>query len=250
MMLSVRLEWQKARRKRLWRIALGMAAVQGLWLAWAVRSMTPADAAQGFLGSLYQFPMINAIVMPVLIAVLMSRLCDMEHRGGGFKQLFPLQPAGRLFDAKLVLGGLYLLAVTALQLGSMLLVGRWKGFGDTLLPSYAALYLLGQFSVSMLLALMLEGLSIRCRNQFVPLAAGLILGFLGLMSMNLSYALMHLSPASYYGLLSTVAMTWDRATRVVTYFHRPFAWGDLAVVWAAFAALYLWIRRSFARMEV
>ena len=116
MRLWLSVEWRKARRRRLWLPLAALVAMQGLWLAWAVRGMDAAEAAQGYLGCLYQLPMMNAIVMPVAAAVLVSRLCDMEHRGDSFKQLFTMQPAHGLFDAKLVLGGAWLLAAVVGQL--------------------------------------------------------------------------------------------------------------------------------------
>ena len=90
MRLWLSVEWRKARRRRLWMPVAALVAMQGLWLAWAVRGMDAAEAAQGYLGCLYQLPMMNAIVMPVAAAVLVSRLCDMEHRGDAFKQLFKI----------------------------------------------------------------------------------------------------------------------------------------------------------------
>ena len=219
MRLWLSVEWKKARRRRLWLPVAALVAMQGLWLAWAVRGMDMQEAAQGYLGCLYQLPMMNAIVMPVAAAVLVSRLCDMEHRGDTFKQLFTM-------------------------------VGAWKGFTDVLTAGDALCYLGGQFLVSLFLALLLEVLALRYKNQFIPLAAGLILGFLGLMSMFFPPAVMRLSPAAYYGLLSNVRMVWDQDTRVVTYFRQPFSWGDLGLLAAAMAVLYLWGRRDFVNREV
>ena len=145
-----------------------LVAMQGLWLAWAVRGMDAAEAAQGYLGCLYQLPMMNAIVMPVAAAVLVSRLCDMEHRGDAFKQLFTMQPAHGLFDAKLVLGGAWLLAAVVGQLAAIRLVGSWKGFTDALTTGDVLCYLGGQFLVSLFLALLLQVLALRFKNQFVP----------------------------------------------------------------------------------
>ena len=179
MRLWLSVEWRKARRRRLWLPVAALVAMQGLWLAWAVRGMDAAEAAQGYLGCLYQLPMMNAIVMPVAAAVLVSRLCDMEHRGDAFKQLFTMQPAHGLFDAKLVLGGAWLLAAVVGQLAAIRLVGSWKGFTDALTTGDVLCYLGGQFLVSLFLALLLQVLALRFKNQFIPLAAGLILAFWG-----------------------------------------------------------------------
>ena len=166
MRLWLSVEWRKARRRRLWLPVAALVAMQGLWLAWAVRGMDAAEAAQGYLGCLYQLPMMNAIVMPVAAAVLVSRLCDMEHRGDAFKQLFTMQPAHGLFDAKLVLGGAWLLAAVVGQLAAIRLVGSWKGFTDALTTGDVLCYLGGQFLVSLFLALLLQVLALRFKPPF------------------------------------------------------------------------------------
>ena len=71
-----------------------------------------------------------------------------------------------------------LLAAVAGQLAAIRLVGAWKGFSDALTMGDVLCYLGGQFLVSLFLALLLQALSLRYKNQFIPLAAGLILGFL------------------------------------------------------------------------
>ena len=65
------------------------------------------------------------------------------------------------------------------QLAAIRLVGAWKGFTDVLTIGDALCYLGGQFLVSLFLALLLEVLALRYKNQFIPLAAGLILAFWG-----------------------------------------------------------------------
>ena len=59
MRLWLSVEWKKARRRRLWLPVAALVAMQGLWLAWAVRGMDMQEAAQGYLGCLYQLPMMN-----------------------------------------------------------------------------------------------------------------------------------------------------------------------------------------------
>ena len=49
MRLWLSVEWKKARRRRLWLPVAALVAMQGLWLAWAVRGMDMQEAAQGYL---------------------------------------------------------------------------------------------------------------------------------------------------------------------------------------------------------
>ena len=107
-------------------------------------------------------------ILIVAAAVLVSRLCDMEHRGDTFKQFFTMQPAHGLFDAKLVLGGAWLLAAVVGQLAAIRLVGSWKGFTDALTTGDVLCYLGGQFLVSLFLALLLQVLALRFKTSSSP----------------------------------------------------------------------------------
>lgn len=247
---AFRLECLKARRKHFWLIALSMTAVQGLWLGWATRSFRAEQLSQGYMVCLYQFPMINTIVMSVLLSVLMSRMCDMEHRGSTLKQLFTMQPAGALFDAKFLLGAAHLAAVTVLQLLTIWLVGRWRGFADAISASQGAYFLLGQLATGLLLLVIMELLCLKFHNQFIPMALGLILAFAGLMSSFFSPMLMRLCPSAYYSLFLTSSYVWNEATHSATYFAVPFSWGDFALLCAVFGALYGFGRRAFIKREV
>ncbi|MEI3249092.1 MAG: hypothetical protein V8R95_01415 [Faecalibacterium sp.] len=52
----------------------------------------PGELANGYSALLYSIPVIEAILMPVLMAVLASRLWDMEVKGSTAKAA--LHPAG------------------------------------------------------------------------------------------------------------------------------------------------------------
>lgn len=249
-MLAFRLEVQKARRRRYWLMALAPAAGQGLWLAWGVSRYRAEQLLQGYASALQQFPVLNTIVMPVLIAVLVSRMCDMEHCGHTFKQLFTMQRPAALFNAKLALCAAYLAAVTLLQGAVILLVGRLRGFLDAPPAEHFAYFLLSQLSVGLLLAALLQGIALRFHNQFVTLAAGLVLGFLGLMCGFFPPAVQRLTPVAYYLRLETIGYAWDGATRVSTFFSLPFSWADYALLWAMFGAVYALGRGAFVRREV
>ena len=129
-MLAFRLEMKKARHMRYWLMALALATGQGLWFSWVVSKSQAEQLRQGYMGALQQFPVINTIVMPVLIAVLVSRMCDMEHCGHTFKQLFTMQRPAALFNAKLALCAVYVAAVTVMQGAVILLAGHMRGFLD------------------------------------------------------------------------------------------------------------------------
>ncbi len=249
-MKALKLEFYKARRKRYWLIAAAISAVQALWLIWGLRNMDASQLAQGYLHSLYQFAVLNSIVLPVMTGVLVSRMCDIEHKGSALRTLFTMQPSGSLFDAKFFCAGIHLAAVVGFQIATILMVGQIKGF-STPKPAGALVWYFGsQLLCSLFLALFLQILALRHINQFIPLSAGLITGFLGLMAMFFPEGVMRLVPSAYYGLLSPVHMDWNRAARTVSYYQVPFPIMDCMLLTAALVILYWFGRKQFMKREV
>ena len=249
-MKALLLECYKSRRKRLLLIVLAMAAVTFLWTAVGLRKMDDADRAAGYAYCLYQTPLLNAILLPVFISVLVTRLCDMEHKGNALKTLFTMEKPGGLFAAKFVLTGLYLLLSVVLQAASFLLIGRMYGFTEAPPVPDLLLYVLSQWLVSLFLALVVQILSLRYINQFIPLVCGLIGGFLGLMALFFPPAVMRLVPSAYYGLLSTVRMDWDPATRFTEFYYVPFPVWDCLLLTAVGVAVYILGAVRFRKREV
>lgn len=244
------LECYKARRRCLVLIVLAMAAVTFLWMSVGLNKMDEADRAAGYACCLYQAPLLNAIMLPVFISVLVTRLCDMEHKGNALKSLFTMETPGSLFSAKLSLVGLLLLLAVVLQAASFLLTGCIFGFMEPAPINDLLLYVFSQWLVSLFLALIIQMLSLRYVNQFIPLVAGLIGGFLGLMAMFFSPVIMRLVPSAYYGLLSTVRMNWDPATRFTEFYYIGFSLPDCLLLTAAGIALFLIGRSRFTKREV
>ncbi|HBQ86615.1 MAG TPA: ABC transporter permease, partial [Syntrophomonas sp.] len=110
MIKALSVEFQKIRHRRVWAIVAALILVQMLWSLWGIQRMDAHDLYQGWMYFLYQLPLLNSIMMPVIAAVVASRLCDIEHKGQTFKLLNTVMPAQRLFAAKFVCGALYMLA--------------------------------------------------------------------------------------------------------------------------------------------
>ncbi len=71
----------------------------------------------------YSLPVINTILMPLIMAVLASRLWDMEIKGCTPKLLYTLQSRRSLFAGKAVFGVLEVLLVTVLELACVPALG-------------------------------------------------------------------------------------------------------------------------------
>lgn len=247
---ALALEFHKIRRRRVWMIVAAMIVVQILWSIWGVGRMDAHELSQGWMFFLYQFPLLNSIMMPVIAAVVASRLCDIEHKGQTLKLLNTVMPAGRLFAAKFLCGALYMLATVLLQLVVIIAVGYAVGFMVNPPLDKLFYYLLFTSSVNLTILLLQQVLSLLFVNQMVPLTVGLIGGFAGLFIMFFPQNLERLLLWGYYGVLMFVGMNWDKATRVTDFYYAPVDWAGFITLAVMFCAIYIIGRALFVRKEM
>ena len=84
----------------------------------------------------------------------------------------------------------------------------------------------------------------------MPLVVGVALSFLGLFSMYLPAYVSVFVPSSYFGLLSTVGMSYDYATEVITWSTVAWPVGYFSVVVLVTVAAFALSLRAFARKEL
>lgn len=249
-MSALRMEWLKGRRRRLWLAPLLILAAQLAWGFFNFKNMQPAELSQGWAGILYTFPLLNAMMMPILAAVTASRLIDVEHKGQTFKLLETLQRTETLYDAKFICAALYILLMIVLQITLMLIFGVLRGFAGPIPWDQVALYALSTVLVTLTILLMHFILALLIANQLVGMIVGLVGAFAGLFALFFPAALQKAILWAYYGVLSSTAMDWDRETRIVDYYFVPYAWESFIFLALVFAALYLIGRRAFVKKEV
>lgn len=250
MIKALAMEFQKIRRRKVWAIVAALISVQILWSLWGVDRMDAHELSQGWMYFLYQFPILNSIMMPVIAAVVASRLCDIEHKGQTLKLLNTVMPTGRLFAAKFLCGALYMLAAALLQIMVIVIVGLVIGFEGSP-PLYKLLYyLLFTTSVNMTILLLQQVLSLLFRNQMIPLTVGIIGSFAGLFIMFFPQNLGRFLLWGYYGVLMFVSMDWDRATRITDFYYVPVDWTGFSILAVMFCMIYIIGRALFIRKEM
>ncbi len=250
MRTALDVEFRKIRRRKVWLIVAAMIFVQLLWALWSVRRMDAHDLTQGWMFCLYQFPLLNAIMMPVITAVVASRLCDIEYKGQTFRLLETIMPAGRLFNAKFLCGAVHILAAVLAQVVVIVVVGYASGFGGHAPIDKLLYYLLFTVSVSLTILLLQQVLSLLFVNQMIPLALGLIGGFAGLYLMYFPQALSKLILWGYYGVLMFVGMDWDGVTRIADLYFVAIDWSGFIALLVMFCAIYIVGRTLFVRKEM
>jgi hypothetical protein len=250
MIKALIVELYKTRRKKIGWVVAAFILTQLFWIIWSMSRMKADDEMRGWMVILYQFPLLNAIMMPVMAAVIASRLGDLEHKGQAYRLLRTIAPAGLLFDVKFFTGALYMLTAALLQLGVILASGYFKGFEGS--PPFERLfcYLFFTTAVNLSILLLQQILSLLFTNQMVALSAGLIGAFAGLFSLFFPQSLQKLILWGYYGVLMIVRLDWNPDTRISHYSWTPIDWPGFILLGIFFSLLYGLGRFLFTRKEV
>ena len=248
-MSLLRLEFFKCRRRKIFLVGLALIAAQLVWIFTSILRMDAADLRQGWMWLLYDLAMVDSFMLPLATAVIASRNCEIEHRGSTLKSLETLTTPGRLYNVKLLWGAIVLGLLMLLRTGLFLGVGYYEAFPGGIPYQAWGFFTIVSWAVSMMLYLLQQGLSLRFANQAVPLIVGLAGSFLGLMGLFFPNVVQRLLPWSYYGLFSQVAMDWDKASRVTTFYWRQPQPLDIALFICWFLVFFIVGRTLFVRKE-
>ena len=249
-MKLLKLEFFKSRRRKILLVCAAVLAAELLWLVTTFLRQDAEDLRQGWMLLLYNLAMVDAIIMPISVATIASRNCELEHKGATLKLLETAVTPGRLYDAKLVWGALVLLALMAVRTALFTALGVWMDFPGGVPWGRLGVFTGISWAVSMMLYALQQGLSLRFANQAVALVCGIFGSFVGLMSMLFPVWVQRCAPWGYYGLLSLARMNWDEATRITDFYWR---WPEPVdvVLLCLWAAVFLTVGRTlFVRKEV
>ena len=249
-MKLLKLEFYKCRRRKIVLVCAAVLAVELVWMGAFFTRQDAEDLRWGWMLLLYNLAMVDAIILPLSVATLASRSCELEHKGSTWKLLETMASPGRLYAAKLGWGALVLAALLVIRSGLFLAVGIAQGFQGEIPWGRFGLFTLISWAVSMMVFALQQGLSLRFANQAVALVCGIFGSFVGLMALLFPVWVQRCVPWGYYGLLSLVRMEWDEATRWTAFFWRRPEPLDLALL-CLWAALFLTVGRTlFVRKEV
>lgn len=244
---QVLLEFGKSRRKHLWLICAAMLGVLLLWFGY--QSSRQVEHTTDYRALLYSLPVVNAIFLPLLSAVVASTVCDVENRANMWKELLTMERAEDLFCAKWLTCALVMAAVVTAEVAAASAIGAAVGFREIPVGERFVLWV-STLSVCLFVTTVVECLCLFIANQFAPLVVGVALSFLGLFSMYLPPAFSILVPSSYFGLMSTVSMSYDAAAGVASFGSVAWSVGYFAVIVLITVAAFALSLRAFMRREL
>lgn len=244
------IEQKKQRHKKHFLFVLLFIGVQFLWTFYAQRPTDYNDLTQGYLSCFRFFPVLNTILYPIFIAVMASRLCDMEVKGDTLKLLYTLQKKGSFYDCKYLSSLLPIFFTILTESFFIILAGKYYHFKDTLsIPMLLALIFSTLLVCSALLSIQ-QVLSLLSQNQILPLLVGLLGSFLGLFSLFFPKNFARLILFGYFCAFFNLENTWDKKTRIITYYYRGFNWQLFLLFFFFTIALYLFCRWLTLQKEV
>lgn len=220
-------ELKKTRHRHIGLLYTAALCLMMVWSLWAMSRMQQKNdviTQQGYYYLLANFPIMDSFFLPVIIACVESRLCDMELKGNTFKLLCTMQPRRSIFHIKLFLSFLYLLFFTLAQTALIYVLCRRFHVAQPAPLENILLFFLASLAVGMVLIVIQQSLSLISNNQLFPLFVGVGGTFAGIFSgffpqMPVKYLL----PWTYYSVFLTVSLDYEEASRTVTYYPVPFA---------------------------
>lgn len=246
----LKLEFYKCRRRKIVLVCAAVLAVELIWMGAFFTRQDAEDLKWGWMLLLYNLSMVDAIVLPISVATLASRNCELEHKGNTWKLLETMASPGRLYAAKLAWGALVLAILLVIRATLFVAVGIVQGFQGGIPWGRFGLFTLISWAVSMMVFALQQGLSLRFANQAAALVCGIAGSFLGILSMLFPPALTCCVPWGYYGLLALVGMDWDADTRITSFYWRWPEPTDLLLL-CLWATVFLVVGRTlFVRKEV
>lgn len=233
MMRAVRAEWRKHKGKKLLLYTIAFLGVQFCWLFAVTRNYLSKDFV-GRIGSIplyngYSVIVLNGLLMPLFIAVIVSRLCDVEHKGDTFKMLLPVQKAGQIYWTKLLFAIGILLFLVLVQAVYLTFFPGWMGCSASLPAQAVWAQSLGTLIAAFCVAALQLWISMALRNQVPALILGLAGSFLGMMSQLFPRAVSQWILWYYFSRL-TIVQPEMIDVRTVLYHMQPLPVADCLVI--------------------
>lgn len=211
-------EFAKMRHLHVWLLAAVLLVVMtGFAISTGISSPDFDRVTDGGWNSLLNsFGGVAPLVSPLLLAIMASRLVDIEHVGGGWL-LSATSGAtpGALCRAKML--ALAVLVVVATTAASMLVAAT--GFLTEIKAPWPAARWIGQTVMILVVNLVLVALAViiaaRSENQLVGIGIGLLGTVLALIASGMPSWFVHLTPWGYYTLAAVTGYD-DTALVAVT----------------------------------
>ncbi|MGG4147170.1 ABC transporter permease [Paenibacillus algorifonticola] len=210
MIRSIWLECYKLRRRYVGMTVLLMIGVEMGWAFMATSMSIARNPDQASWEPLIAMTAsLNGLFAPILAAICVSRICDMEHKGNTWKLLLSMSvKRERLYAAKYGCVALILLLACIVQILALIAFGKMNGFEEAVPIMLLGRLLAGTMAAHLAVIALQQWLSMALKNQAFALCLGMLGGFIGMAADLFPSAIRPLFIWSYYSGLSPVAQSY------------------------------------------
>jgi len=210
------LEYYKIRRKKIGIMMILFLVVEMLWAFMSISRSIASNPDHAVWESVFfSISSMNGLFMPIMSAVVVSRICDMEHKGSTWKMLAATNVGrGRLYAAKYICTNSLILYGIGVQALFIMVIGLTKDFPGTLPSDLLFRFIGGTLLTTLAVAALQQWISFAIKNQAFALGLGMLGGFIGMTAGLFPAAIRHLFIWSYYLDLSPVTYRYAESASV------------------------------------
>lgn len=203
-MKVISLELYKWRHKRLFLMVILFLLTEIGWAFAVTRiSITRNPDQAGWEPLIATICSMNGFFLPILTAISVSRICDMEHKGNTWQLLYALSvKRSTLYMAKYVSASIVMGIACVLQVLAVLSFGIVHRFPPV--PFWVIIFVFGTTMTTLVLIAIQQWASIAVKNQTFALSLGMIGSLIGLVSELLPSGVSKYLVWSYYSRLSPI----------------------------------------------
>jgi len=209
-MKAIRLEFYKLRHKHLFLMITLFLIVEIAWVFMATSmsiSRSPDNATWELL--IATLSSMNGLFLPILSAVCVSRICDMEHKGNTWKLLMTVSvKRGQLYAAKYISASIVMLWACTLQVLAIVVFGVVNGFQQPVPLFLLVRFLIGMVLTNMTIIALQQWVSMAVKNQAFALCLGMVGGFIGMAADLFPAGVRRIFVWSYYTGLSPITQSY------------------------------------------
>lgn len=186
-------------------------AAEMIWASMSMSiSISRSAANASWEALIFSIASMNGLFLPIISAIVVSRICDMEHKGNTWKMLMTTN-IGRnhVYTAKYICANSLILYGILAQAVFIVGFGLSKNISGPLPFSLLVQFVIGTLLTTLAITALQQWLSLTVRNQAFALCLGMLGGFIGTTSGLFPAGVRHLFIWSYYMDLNPVTYIYS-----------------------------------------
>lgn len=214
MIKTLGLEYFKICRKKIWIMIILILGVEMLWAFMSISRSIASNPDHAVWESVFfSISSMNGLFMPIISAIVVSRICDMEHKGATWKMLVATNVGrGHLYAAKYICTNSLILYGILAQTVLMMVFGLIKDFPGVPPIEFLIRFIGGTLLTTFAVTALQQWISLAIKNQAFALCLGMLGGFIGMTAGLFPATARHIFIWSYYLDLSPVTFLYAESS--------------------------------------